>query len=72
VLCGVTGPAGAGRTVWFDKGDNRPGGAVGGDFATGRYKGQCAPDEMLAGVAYTSRIFSPAKNPDAILCRPRA
>jgi hypothetical protein len=55
-----------GRTVWFDRGDNRP--AIGGDFASGRYKGQCAADEYVAGVAYTGR-FGSAKTPDALLCR---
>jgi endoglucanase len=65
-----TSPLGtAGRTVWFDRGDNRPADARGGDFAAGRYKGQCAADEYAAGVAYSSRFFSPAKEPDALLCR---
>jgi aryl-phospho-beta-D-glucosidase BglC (GH1 family) len=70
-LCAQSaGPLGtAGRTVWFDRGDNRPAGAGGGDFAFGSYKGQCADDEYAAGVAYTSRAFSPAKEPDALLCR---
>ncbi len=59
-----------GRTVWFDRGDNRPSAPNGGDFAYGNYKGQCAASEYAAGVAYTSRVFSPGKEPDALLCRP--
>lgn len=59
---------GGGRTVWFDRGDSRATGH-GADWAAGAYKGQCADDEYLAGVAYTSTIWSPAKSPDAILCR---
>jgi endoglucanase len=59
-----------GRTVWFDRGDNRPTGPNGGDFAYGKYKGQCADNEYAAGVAYTSRFLSPGKEPDALLCRP--
>jgi hypothetical protein len=57
----------AGRTVWFDRGDNR-GSASGGDFAYGHYKGQCATDEYVAGIAFTHRIFSSGK-PDALYCR---
>ena len=57
-----------GRTVWFDRGDNRPSGNPGGEFAHGNYKGQCAPDEYVAGVAYTGRIGS-GRTPDALLCR---
>jgi endoglucanase len=69
-LCGRSAtPLGrTGRTVWFDRGDNRPSGDPGGDFATGNYKGQCAPGEYLAGVAYTGRIGS-SRTPDALLCR---
>ena len=71
LLCVPSGRTtlGAGRTVWFDRGDNRPAGNPGGDYATGHFKGQCAPGEALAGVAYTARITSPAKDPDAIYCR---
>jgi aryl-phospho-beta-D-glucosidase BglC (GH1 family) len=58
-----------GRTVWFDRGDNRPSGAGGGDFATGHHKGQCADTEYVAGVAFTRRIGS-SGSPAAILCRP--
>lgn len=57
-----------GRTVWFDRQDNRPSGGPGGDFASGAYKGQCAADEYAAGVAYTGRIGS-SRTPDALLCR---
>nr|WP_155547069.1 cellulase family glycosylhydrolase [Amycolatopsis camponoti] len=70
VLCGRSpAPLGrAGRTVWFDRGDNRPAGDPGGDFASGNYKGQCAPGEYVAGVAYTGRVGS-SRTPDALLCR---
>jgi hypothetical protein len=74
LLCAPTGTTlgGAGRTVWFDRGDNRPDGAPGADFATGHYKGQCGIGEYVAGVAYSSRFTSPGKEPDAILCRAAA
>ncbi|MEU8631899.1 cellulase family glycosylhydrolase [Amycolatopsis sp. NPDC048633] len=70
VLCGRSPtPLGkTGRTVWFDRGDNRPSGDLGGDFASGSYKGQCAPGEYVAGVAYTGRVGS-NRTPDALLCR---
>ncbi|MDQ7906238.1 cellulase family glycosylhydrolase [Phytohabitans sp. ZYX-F-186] len=70
-LCAASGgafPAG-GRTVWFDRGDSRPAGAPGGDFANGHYKGQCAGGEYAAGIAYTGRLGS-RKTPDALYCRP--
>jgi endoglucanase len=57
-----------GRTVWFDRGDNRPAGEPGGEFAQGHYKGQCASHEYVAGVAFTGRIGS-RRTPDAMLCR---
>ncbi|MET0414954.1 MAG: cellulase family glycosylhydrolase, partial [Actinoplanes sp.] len=60
--------AGAGRTVWFDRGDSRPAGNPGGEFASGHYKGQCAADEYAAGIAYTGR-FGSARTPDALYCR---
>ncbi|MGW5420035.1 glycoside hydrolase family 5 protein [Streptomyces sp. NPDC003943] len=62
-----------GRNVWFDHGDNRPatGGSVQSDWAPGYYKGQCADDEYLAGVAYTWQ-WSHGGAPDALLCRPLA
>ncbi|MCP3801076.1 glycoside hydrolase family 5 protein [Allokutzneria sp. A3M-2-11 16] len=58
----------SGRTVWFDRGDNRPAGARGGDFAHGRFKGQCAETEYIGGVAWTGRVVGRAKTPDAVLC----
>jgi hypothetical protein len=71
VLCGAAGArTTAGRTVWFDRGDNRPANAKGGDFAAGHLKGQCAEDEYAAGVAWTNRFGRPFKRPDALLCRP--
>ncbi|MEU9128489.1 cellulase family glycosylhydrolase [Kitasatospora sp. NPDC048540] len=62
-----------GRLVWFDHGDNRPatGGSTGSDWAPGYYKGQCADDEYLAGVAYTWRWVHGGV-PDVLLCRPLA
>ncbi|WP_216207612.1 glycoside hydrolase family 5 protein [Amycolatopsis aidingensis] len=57
------------EVVWFDRGDSRPPAAAGGDFAHGHYKGQCARDAYVAGVAWTRRLGSPAGNPDALLCR---
>jgi endoglucanase len=56
-----------GRTVWFDRSDNRSV-AAGGDFAYGDYKGQCAAGEYAAGIAFTTRLGSPAGF-DALLCR---
>ncbi|MEU9048330.1 cellulase family glycosylhydrolase [Kitasatospora sp. NPDC048343] len=73
LLCApAAGPLPAtGRNVWFDHGDNRPtsGGSVTSDWAPGHYKGQCADDEYLAGVAYTWRWLHYGA-PDALLCRP--
>ncbi|MEV7774378.1 cellulase family glycosylhydrolase [Kitasatospora sp. NPDC086791] len=62
-----------GRNVWFDHGDNRPatGGSAASDWAPGHYKGQCADDEYLAGVAYTWKWLHYGV-PDALLCRPLA
>ncbi|WP_406286580.1 glycoside hydrolase family 5 protein [Embleya sp. NBC_00896] len=59
----------ASRTVWFDRGDNRPAGDPGGEFAAGNYKGQCATNEYAAGVAYTGRFGQPQKYPAALYCR---
>ncbi|WP_436535333.1 glycoside hydrolase family 5 protein [Actinoplanes sp. HUAS TT8] len=69
-LCANGQPVSAdpGRTVWFDRGDNRPAGNPGGDFASGNYKGQCSDDEYVAGIAWTGRIGS-SRTPDALLCR---
>jgi aryl-phospho-beta-D-glucosidase BglC (GH1 family) len=63
-------PLGAtGRTVWFDRSDNRPADTAGGDFASGAYKGQCSADEYAAGIAFTTRVGSTA-GPAALLCTP--
>ncbi|GAB7110313.1 hypothetical protein JCM4814A_86280 [Streptomyces phaeofaciens JCM 4814] len=58
-----------GRTVWFDRSDNRPADGTGGDFAQGRYKGQCAADEYAAGIAFTTRVGA-RQGPAALLCSP--
>ncbi|MEV0182110.1 cellulase family glycosylhydrolase [Streptomyces sp. NPDC050625] len=70
-LCASAGSAlgRTGRTVWFDRSDNRPAGAAGGDFAYGNYKGQCAADEYIAGIAFTTRLGS-SPGPAALLCSP--
>ncbi|WP_405965225.1 glycoside hydrolase family 5 protein [Streptomyces sp. NBC_00723] len=60
----------SGRTVWFDRSDNRPA-DTGGDFAQGHYKGQCAADEYAAGIAFTTR-FGSTPGPAALLCVPLA
>ncbi|MGW3076518.1 hypothetical protein [Kitasatospora sp. NPDC001132] len=58
------------RTLWFDKGDNRPATASGGDFAYGFAKGQCANDEFVAGVAYSQPWWQLwAARPYALLCQ---
>jgi endoglucanase len=61
----------SGRVLWFDHGDNRPatGGSNASDWAPGHYKGQCADDEYLAGVAFTWK-WNHGGVPDALLCRP--
>ncbi|MFD8593475.1 glycoside hydrolase family 5 protein [Kitasatospora sp. NPDC059646] len=61
----------AGHVTWFDHGDNRPAGAgsTGSDWAPGHYKGQCADNEYVAGVADTWRYLEYGV-PDALLCRP--
>ncbi|MGZ0151812.1 glycoside hydrolase family 5 protein [Kribbella sp. WER1] len=67
IVCAQTSSLGStGRTVWFDRGDNR--GGAGGDFANGNYKGQCADDEYVAGIAFTTRVGS-SGTPDALYCR---
>ncbi|MER6622827.1 cellulase family glycosylhydrolase [Streptomyces sp. NPDC000931] len=63
---GITGTSG--RTVWFDRSDNRGTLPKGGDFGHGHYKGQCADGEYAAGIAYTGRIGS-SRTPDALYCR---
>lgn len=63
--------AGAGRTVWFDRSDNRPADGAdgaGGEFAEGAYKGQCAVNEYAAGIAFTTRLGA-RQGPAALLCR---
>ncbi|KAF9523258.1 glycoside hydrolase superfamily [Crepidotus variabilis] len=70
VLCAKASRAlgkSSGVTVWFDQGDNQRE-LVGGDYASGDWKGSCARDEYVAGVAFTTRIAS-SGNPAAILCR---
>jgi hypothetical protein len=61
----------SGRTVWFDHGDNRPttGGSTASDWAPGYYKGQCADNEYVAGVADTWAWLQYGV-PDVLLCRP--
>ncbi|KAG6909455.1 hypothetical protein DXG01_000440 [Tephrocybe rancida] len=70
VLCAQAlkplGASGSG-TKWFDKGDNRPAGEVGGDFHNGEYKGVCETGEYVAGIAFTTRVGSNGA-PAAILC----
>ncbi|MEV7521478.1 cellulase family glycosylhydrolase [Streptomyces sp. NPDC091371] len=70
VLCADAGRTlgTSGRTVWFDRGDNRPAGGPGGEFALGNHKGQCGTDEYAAGVAFTG-AWAKGKTPDALLCR---
>ncbi|MFE3292555.1 glycoside hydrolase family 5 protein [Rhodococcus sp. NPDC059234] len=60
--------AGAGRTVWDDRGDSRPASGEGGDYANGYYKGQCNADEYAAGIAF-SWANSRHAHPDALYCR---
>jgi hypothetical protein len=60
--------SGTGRTVWFDRSDNRPADAPGADFAHGAYKGQCDTGEYAAGIAFTTRLGS-SPGPAALLCR---
>ncbi|MEV7416771.1 cellulase family glycosylhydrolase [Streptomyces sp. NPDC089919] len=70
VLCAQAGRSLStqGRTVWFDRGDNRPAGGPGGEFGYGNYKGQCATNEYAAGIAFTG-AWAKGKTPDALLCR---
>ncbi|MFG2907464.1 glycoside hydrolase family 5 protein [Kitasatospora sp. NPDC048286] len=60
----------AGRgTVWFDWGDNPSNaGSIHGDWASGDYKGQCADNEYVAGIAHGG--WQDHYVPDALLCRP--
>lgn len=56
------------RTVWFNQGDQRADGNRGGDWAVSQYKGQCASDEHVAGVAF-STAWARNGSPAALLCR---
>jgi endoglucanase len=56
----------SGRTVWFDKGDNRAD-TLGGDFAPGQFKGSCDGDEYVGGVAFSTSLFRDG-SPSALLC----
>ncbi|MFJ7593326.1 glycoside hydrolase family 5 protein [Streptomyces sp. NPDC097617] len=59
-----------GRTLWFDRGDNPQNpGKVRGDWAENDYKGQCADNEYIAGVAMTW-WWGERGRPNALLCRP--
>ncbi|WP_433225678.1 glycoside hydrolase family 5 protein [Microtetraspora malaysiensis] len=60
--------AGAGRTLWDDRGDSRPASGEGGDYAHGYYKAQCAADEYAAGIAFSTGIGRYG-TPDALYCR---
>ncbi|KJL27303.1 Endoglucanase E1 precursor [Microbacterium azadirachtae] len=64
-------PSSNGRTLWFDRADNRPagGGSTASDWAPGRFKGQCADGEYIAGVAYTYQRLQGGV-PSALLCKP--
>ncbi|KAG8772798.1 hypothetical protein FRC16_005553, partial [Serendipita sp. 398] len=62
------GLGGNGRTIWFDKGDNRADGNLGGEFALSDYKGQCRTNEYVAGIAYTLRGLNSGW-PAAIYCK---
>ncbi|MEU7897449.1 cellulase family glycosylhydrolase [Nonomuraea sp. NPDC049152] len=70
VLCapGRVPLAGAGRTLWDDRGDSRPASGEGGDYASGYHKAQCASDEYAAGIAFSSRVGRYG-TPDALYCR---
>ncbi|WP_067139524.1 hypothetical protein [Microtetraspora malaysiensis] len=70
VLCapGRVPLAGAGRTLWDDRGDSRPASGEGGDYANGYYKAQCAADEYAAGIAFSTSVGRYG-TPDALYCR---
>jgi len=59
--------SGTRRTLWMDKGDNRAEN-LGGDWHNNNYKGQCAQDEHVAGIAFTTSWLR-SGTPAAILCR---
>ncbi|MFG3295122.1 glycoside hydrolase family 5 protein [Streptomyces sp. NPDC048179] len=74
VSAALCAPAGrtlgtGGRTLWIDRSDNRPADGAGDDYAYGAYKGQCAADEYLAGIAFTTRVGS-TPGPAAVRCVP--
>ncbi|MFG2941247.1 glycoside hydrolase family 5 protein [Streptomyces sp. NPDC048282] len=74
VSAALCAPAGrtlgtGGRTLWFDRSDNRPADGAGDDYAYGAYKGQCAADEYIAGIAFTTRVGS-TPGPAAVRCVP--
>ncbi|MEU6844396.1 cellulase family glycosylhydrolase [Streptomyces sp. NPDC046716] len=60
--------AGAGRTLWDDRGDSRPASGEGGDYAGGFYKAQCDADEYAAGIAFSTALGR-GGTPDALYCR---
>ncbi|MGW5685587.1 glycoside hydrolase family 5 protein [Nonomuraea sp. NPDC003754] len=70
VLCapGRVPLAGAGRTLWDDRGDSRPASGEGGDYAYGYRKAQCASDEYAAGIAFSYSVGRYG-TPDALYCR---
>ncbi|MFE3105494.1 glycoside hydrolase family 5 protein [Nocardia tengchongensis] len=70
ILCapGRVPLAGAGRTLWFDKGDNRPSSGEGGDWANSYYKGQCNANEYVAGIAFSGNN-NRGNRPQALYCR---
>ncbi|MEU0544023.1 cellulase family glycosylhydrolase [Nocardia sp. NPDC005978] len=70
VLCapGRIPLAGAGRTLWDDRGDTRPASGEGGDYATGYYKAQCDANEYAAGIGFSRGILR-GGHPDALYCR---
>ncbi|MEV6101336.1 cellulase family glycosylhydrolase [Nocardia sp. NPDC051981] len=60
--------AGAGRTLWDDKYDQRPASGEGGDYAEGHIKAQCNADEYAAGIAFSWKFWR-GGHPDALYCR---
>ncbi|MFJ4716577.1 glycoside hydrolase family 5 protein [Streptomyces sp. NPDC088785] len=60
--------AGAGRTLWDDRGDTRPASGEGGDYAEGFFKAQCDADEYAAGLAFSTALGR-GGTADALYCR---
>ncbi|MET8427582.1 hypothetical protein [Nocardia sp. NPDC004860] len=60
--------AGAGRTLWDDKYDQRPASGESGDYAEGHIKAQCNADEYAAGIAFSWKFWR-GGHPDALSCR---